>query len=438
MKPITQIKNRLFVGDHSHGVFRNMAVLALGVGSAKLIGLAAIAVLTRIYTPEHFGVLSVFTAMIALLVPMATLRYVVAIPLPKSDRLAINLLGLCLLLILVSTLLLALLFWLLGPRILPAFSMELLLPYWWLIPIGLLCTSIYEVLTLWATRQQAFKPMAKTQVWQMLLGSTVKIGLGLLAIKPLGLLIGQVVQQSGGIFALTRHFLRSFCELRQSIAGPRMRFLLQRYADLPKFRLPSQFLLVFSTQAPLLFSAALFGAATTGQLGLALMALGLPLQLLGATTGKAYFSEIAKIGKHQPAKIHAVTISVMKRLFLLALAPCILLLLVGPSLFSLVFGEQWVDAGRYASVLAFYLLLQFVTSPTVNVFNVYDRQRMSLLLNIFRTALVLSVLFLVNILKLPAQDMVLAYSLSLFVYYLIVLVAILNLTSRKVKLGVAI
>lgn len=421
MKFFTQIKNCLFDGDHSRDIFRNMAVLALGVGFAKLIGLIVIPILTRVYTPEHFGVLSVFTAMAALLVPVATLRYVVAIPLPKSDRLAMNLLGACLLFIAASTLLLALLFGVAGKLILSALSMEMLLPYWWLIPIGLLCVSAYEVVTLWATRHKAFKIMAKIQVWQMLLGAVVKIALGLLGIKPLGLLIGQVVQQSGGVLALTQHFLKSFKELRRSITGSRMRTVLQCYADFPKFRLPSQFLLVFSIQAPLLFSATLFGATTTGQLGLALMALGMPLQLLGTTTGKAYFSEIAKIGRHHPDKIRLITVSVIKRLFFLALAPCALLLFAGPSLFSLVFGEQWVQAGIFARILSVYLLFQFVSSPLANALTVFNKQRIFLLINIIRAVVVIAVFSIAFFNELTANLTIVLYSVCLSAHYVLML-----------------
>ncbi|MCE9664977.1 oligosaccharide flippase family protein [Halomonas sp. M5N1S17] len=421
MKALAAIKKRLLSPSAGHDVFRNMAVLALGTGSAKLIGLAAIPILTRLYTPEHFGVLSVFTALVMILAPVVTLRYVMAIPLPNSDRLAMNLLSLCLVLIVVGTAGLTLLIWALGPWLLPLVSMEALEPYWWLIALGILGTSLYELLTLWATRKKAFKPMARTQVWQVTLGSVVKIGLGLLAVKPLGLLIGQVVQQGGGVVSLTRYFLDSFRQHSRAVSWPRMRFLSLRYLDLPKYRLPSQFLMVFATQAPLLFSAALFGAETTGQLGLALMALGLPIQLFGHTTGKAYFAEISQLGKQQPEKIRRLTVTVIKRLFLLSLAPCVVLLMGGPLLFTLAFGEQWQQAGVFASILSVYLLFQFISSPLVNALTVFDKQKLFLSINLIRTVIIAAVFAAAYHMSLSASVTIAAYSICLALHYLFTL-----------------
>ena len=44
-------------------IFRNMAMLASGTGVAKVIGIVSVPIITRIYLPEHMGVLSVFTAL---------------------------------------------------------------------------------------------------------------------------------------------------------------------------------------------------------------------------------------------------------------------------------------------------------------------------------------------------------------------------------------
>ena len=86
-----KLGKRLF-GGASGGVFRGMLVLATGSGIGKIIGIAAIPILTRIYAPEDFGVLAVFTALVTIHAPLVTLRYVLALPLPRHDGVAFNLL----------------------------------------------------------------------------------------------------------------------------------------------------------------------------------------------------------------------------------------------------------------------------------------------------------------------------------------------------------
>ena len=76
-------------------VFRGMFTLALGSGAARLISIAVIPVLSRIYAPEDYGVLSVFIALTAILAPLLSLRYVTALPLPRHPGLAMSLFALC-------------------------------------------------------------------------------------------------------------------------------------------------------------------------------------------------------------------------------------------------------------------------------------------------------------------------------------------------------
>lgn len=87
----SRISARLF-GGTSGGVFRGMMTLALGSSIGRVIGIASIPVLTRLYSPADFGVLAVFTALVAILAPLVTLRYALALPLPRHDGVAMNLL----------------------------------------------------------------------------------------------------------------------------------------------------------------------------------------------------------------------------------------------------------------------------------------------------------------------------------------------------------
>ena len=86
-------------------IFKNMAILALGAGSAQAIGLAATPILTRIYSPSDFGLLSVFMSAVYLMAPFTNLRYAMAIPLPKSDGMAFNVIGLSITILVVFILL---------------------------------------------------------------------------------------------------------------------------------------------------------------------------------------------------------------------------------------------------------------------------------------------------------------------------------------------
>ncbi len=413
---IPSLLARLFGGPAS-AVFRGMGTLALGTVVARLIGVASIPVLTRIFSPEDYGVLSIFTALVAMLVPVLTLRYGVAIPLPRQDGMAMNLMALSAALMLAMSLTISVGLWAFGPALLRLMSMEALVSYWWLVALGIVGTGSYELLSMWATRRRAYRIIAQTQVFQAAIGSLLKIGLGLLALKPLGLLLGQVVAQSGGIGSFITRFWADFRRTASMISLRRMGFVARYYRGFPAYRLPSQVLLVFSIQAPLLFTAALYDAETTGQLGLALMALALPVNLLGQAVGKAYYAEIAQLSRKAPNEIWVITKSVQKRIFMIGIPPTLVIMIFGPDLFSLAFGEIWSIAGLFAAILSVYLLLQLTSAPLIQVLNLFNKQILFLAINIIRVFLLGFVFYFALLTKLSAIGFLASYSVVMVLYY---------------------
>lgn len=61
-----------------------MAVVATGTAGAQAITMGFAPIITRLYGPEAFGLLGTFSAILAVLTPMAALTYPIAIVLPKD------------------------------------------------------------------------------------------------------------------------------------------------------------------------------------------------------------------------------------------------------------------------------------------------------------------------------------------------------------------
>ena len=75
---------------------RAVAVSVTGTAFGQIIVLAASPLLTRLYTPEDFGILGVFSALLGILGIAVCLRYELAIPLAEDDCDVVNLLALSL------------------------------------------------------------------------------------------------------------------------------------------------------------------------------------------------------------------------------------------------------------------------------------------------------------------------------------------------------
>lgn len=429
------INSNFFKTKSKNDVFKNMAILASGAIIARVIGLGSTPVLTRIYTPEDFGLLAIFMAALAMITPFATLRYSVAIPLFKKDGIAINLVLASLLILLTVTFLTTLFLGFFSSVVFDFFSLNKLLSYWWLLPVAVLGSGLYEILKSWSVRQKDFKSLAKTDVYVTASGAIIKIGLGLLGFKPLGLLIGAVFTNIIGAAPLAMKTYRSIKRNMRYVNKTRMKFLLMRYIEYPKYRLPSQFILVLSVQTPLFVLASLFGTGTVGQFSLALMALSVPISLLGNTTGQAYYAEVAKIGRKNPEKILEISKDVVKKLFLFSLIPFLVLLFAAPWLFGIVFGEMWYEAGEYARLLSVYMLAAFISAPLVNVLSVFENQLLFLKLNLIRLGLLVGTFLFTWLMHFSPTETILLYSIVMSIHFTYVNYTIFKIIKNEIKKG---
>ncbi|OWJ84095.1 polysaccharide biosynthesis protein [Haematobacter missouriensis] len=414
-----KIRKALF-GGPAGGVFRGMTTLAIGGVAARVIGILSFPIITRLYSPHDFGIAALMLALTGMLAPFLTLRYSVPIALPRSNGAAMNLVVLSALSATFLVLLFSLALFLFGPTLLTFGSMEDLAPWWWVAALGLLASASYEILAGWGVRHRAYRVLSQAQITQSFSSAAVKVGGGLLTSGPVGLLLGGILASGGGSGRMLRAFLPEFRAAFRSVTLSRMRRMAVRYRDFPLYRLPSQILLTFAMQAPLFFSAALFDPATTGQLGLAMQVMALPISLIAQTIGSAYYAEVASMGKRQAGRILEVSKVVQKRLFLIGLLPTLIVTFWGPTLFSLIFGAGWHQAGEFASWLALYMLFQVTSTPMMQVFNLLDNQRAYLLINLMRLVLLGGLYAFCRYVHATAEVYVASYSAIMVAFYLIV------------------
>ncbi|SET88410.1 Membrane protein involved in the export of O-antigen and teichoic acid [Marinobacter segnicrescens] len=430
--------SRFLGGKGAGDVLRGMLTLAMGASFARVIGIASIPFLTRLYTPDDFGVLSLFTAFLMVTAPVLTLRYVVAVPLPRVDAFAYNLFALNLLLLVIITAVVGTLLWLFHSPLLRLVSAEALVPYWWLIVLGAFAVSGYELMTMWATRRRDYRILARTQVFQSFTGESVKIALGVLGVHPLGLILGQIASQSMGAGTMLGRFRQDGLQGLAAVSWTRMKKAAVLYREYPFFRLPSQFLLVFSAQSPLLFAGFMYGAGFTGQLGLALMALALPVNLVGTSMARAYYAETARLTKKQPGHIYQLTLVIQRNLFLLAIVPALVIYFAGEYLFMVAFGPEWREAGLYASLLSVYLFFQFTSAPLMKVLNVFGLQKVFLCINVFRLACLFLLYGLLFSNDAAAATFVGLYSWLMAGFYLLISVYVVFFLRKLAEKGAAL
>lgn len=412
--------------------FQNIAVVAGGNVTAKLIGIIAAPVITRLYTPEEYGVFSVFISVVGVVGSLATLRYAVTIPIAKEEKLADNILKLCFSITLALSLLWALGIAFLGNYFTVQFSAEKLQPYLWLMPVVFLSKGIYEALNNWAVRTRKFRLITRTKVSQGVSSAGVKVGLGALGVTPLGLFLGHIAQETAGITSLFSKLVQLKPAFLKSFNWNEIKHAAKRYKKFPLVQSWSQLLLALGAQLPVLMIGGFYGVEVVGVFGLAQNMINMPMDLIGQSVAQVYYAEISKYGKNNPGKIYKLSVSIIKKLFWVGLIPVAVLLAVGPWLFKLVFGPEWFDAGVYARFLSILILTRFISSPISNIFNVYEKQSLQLTLNIIRVVLVFFAFYISNLFKLSALNSIGIYSILMTIYYAFLTIIVLRVVKKNI------
>lgn len=363
----------------------DVARLASGTSLAQLLTVAATPALTRLYDPQAFGVLALFAALTGLVGVVACLRYEQAIVLPESDVEAANLLVASVAsAVAVSAFTLAVVWWG-GPSLLALVRAAELGPYLWLAPPAVFASGAFLALGCWCSRTRRFGGLAVARTTGAALAAGFQLLAGSAGHATGGSLAGGVVFGSALSVSLLglAIYRRDGPLILRSTTWRGMLGASRRYARFPLYGSWSALLNALSTMAPALLLALCFSPATVGYYSLGKRLLGLPTSLLGSSVGQVFYQRAADAqARGRSDELRTVVEDVLGRLVSYGLLPVLLLVLTGPELFALAFGDQWAEAGVYVRILGPWTLLVFVGSPISNLLNVLDRQGAGLLFNV--------------------------------------------------------
>ena len=360
-----RITNLLPKNDFAKGV----GVLVGGTVGAQILMILASPVLTRLYTPEDFGLLAVYASILSLFTVIASLRYELAIPLPENDTEAIHLALLSLVVICFTTILSAFLVFFAGEYIANSVNEPRLANYLWLLPIGIFTIGAYQVFNYWALRKKSFTVIAKTKIWQSLTGLILQ--LSLFKLNALALILGQVGSQAIGVSSLAKTAIKDpgFRKWKWSD----LKKVAIRYKKFPLFSTWGGFVNTAGLQLPPLLFAMFFSAGAAGLYALAHRVLAMPMSLIGAAVGNVFFSNAAEA--HREDKLAMLFEQVYVKLVSLIMPVALILIIDAPRFFSFIFGEEWQGAGELARWMAPWLAVVFIASPLSVLFEVLEKQK---------------------------------------------------------------
>jgi O-antigen/teichoic acid export membrane protein len=381
-------------------LWRGALVIGSGTAIAQLITVITTPIITRLYNPADFGILGVYSAILTILVVIASLRYEFAIPLPKSSWKAANLLILCLVLILVIGVLLTISLFFISDLLFSFLNYQSIAPYFWLIIIGFFGMGIYQALVYWAIRQRDYIRITRTKINQSFGGSLSKILLGIFYVGPIGLIIGYLVSNIAGIWTFTRAIREKDSEHFKKISLPEIKEVAREYIEFPLYTVPGTLINAISLQIPIFILSFMYDIQVVGWYSLAYGVMMLPSVLIANSITQAFYGEAAKNVRENPLLLKNLQIDTTKKLLFIAIPAIGIPSLLAPWLFPILFGSVWINAGWYCLPLSLVAFSNFIVSPT-NKLVIYGFNNWNLYWNITRIVAIMVGFYIAFQLNLP-------------------------------------
>jgi len=419
-----------FIDDNP--LYNGALVLGSGAVLAQAIGVLSMLVITRLYSPSDFGIYTLFSSFLAIVVGVASLRYEFAFPLINDDKRAANLLALCLIILIGTSAGFTFILLSAGVYLVNFFQMNSLAVFMWLLIVGFFGIGLYTILNYWAIRQRDYTRITYTRINQSISGAGCKILLGAFSFGPIGLIIGNIIGQMAGIGTFARALWKTEQNIFKNITFAGIKSVAKEYWHFPAFNCPGLLISTISLQIPPLILVALYDTQIVGFFTLAQALLVFPTSIISASVAQAFHGDIGMMVRQGSNELKAFYIKTVKHLTLVALPLIGISSLLAPFVVPIIFGDAWGDAGWYCLPLALMVIPGFIAATT-NKLDVYGYNHWVLMINIIQILFVLCGFYLCNLLELPVLLTLTIYALIMLSMYVAIIVLNLKAISNVTR-----
>jgi O-antigen/teichoic acid export membrane protein len=410
---------------------RNVLTLLTGTTVAQAIPIAVSPILTRIYTPENFGVFALFTSITMIFGTIANARYETAIMLPRKNEDAINIFALAVIISTLISLTLLLIVILFNDAITKLFNNSEIGLWLYFVPLSVFFTGFFNAINFYNNRIKNYQDIRNSTIVKSVVQSMTQVILGFFKSGTGGLVSGQILSLITANYKLFKNIFKDK-KLISKISIIKMIAVAKRYKKFPQFEIWSALFNTTSSYLPTLLLTVFFGSSIAGFYSISNRILVTPASLIGKTTGQVYLQRSAGF-KRDSRETYQITKRVFEKLFLLGILPMSLIGAYGDYIFSIVFGNNWTIAGEYARILSPWLFLVFVISPISSLVISMEKQKEFFLFNltilIFRTLALLSGFYIFH----SALYAILLFSIVGTFFWFLLMLYIFRLAGIKIR-----
>ena len=362
---------------------KDVSSLTSKAAIAQLIGITLTPIITRLYQPDEFGVVSLFVTIGMVVGVLSALRYDAAVVLPKEETDARSLvflsIAITVLFSVLGTMVVALMNWW-RPDIMQAGT----LGHWvFALPLAWACLGVINTLTTWCTRRKMYQSLGNSDIAVAVSSGATRIAAGVafgssILWLMLSAFLGYIVQ----IAMLSR---RNGLKGLFGAGRPKqaeLTALAKTYRDFPIYSAPTGLFNRLSQNLPVLLLGLLFAPSAVGFYAIANRLLKMPLSVVSLPLKRVYMQRVAEM-RNDNRLLAGPLVRATFGALLVGFLPFTIVGVYGPALFGFVLGAQWATAGVYAAAIVPWLYSSFAFTPASSNFVILGRQRLWLQLQIF-------------------------------------------------------
>ena len=356
---------------------KSVLTLIGGTTIAQALNFIFSPITTRLFSPEVFGDLSVFTSITGIIGIIICLRYELAIVLPKDDDEGFSLLKLCFIFVAIISILAGAVFLFAGNKIYASFGAPNLVQYWYYVPISLFLTGIIQACNYWLTRTRQFVVLSWNKVIPVIVVNAVSIGLGLLGNRALGArLFAIFLSNIANIAVLAKAVAPEFISKKHETHS-NYRQLIRQYENFLIYDIWGALLNNLSWMIVPILMNAYYGSNAAGQYSIGMRVIQIPASLIGASITQVFLKNA--VDEKYKKKLYPYTVNLAKKLFIITLPIALFFLFLGKEVFKVLFGQKWGLAGQYMQILSIWSIVWFISSPISSIYTIVQKQNISLI-----------------------------------------------------------
>lgn len=377
MKPLSRFFQRLYKKLKRQKLFSAILKISSGVVISQAIIFLASPLIGRLYLPSDIGEYSLLRSASDSISVFALLGLGMSIMIPREDEQARGLCQFASMAVLLISFIICIILIVISPYIkIMDYS-----PYILAILLLFLYTSTSSIALLtyaYVNRQGKYNVL----FWNPIIGAIVNATLSILfGVLKLGF-VGYVVAHIASYFSTILHCILNANPYRKvENHASRPHRIIKQYMDFPRYQMPANVITNISALIPIQYIGNVLGKSVLGIYSMTLRVLALPISLLATPVNRVYYKEATK--RYQEGhSIGEFTMKVLEANIKIAILPIAILMVFGSTIFSVLLGEQWFEAGNYAAILGFYYLTWFCSKCLSGNFIIIGRQRINFVFSV--------------------------------------------------------